>query len=441
MSEITAIIIFVVFFALMVILSGKLKINIGILGFLASFILAGWIGGASPATIVSYIPTSTLFTLFIASAFFCYVQQTGLFAGVVSRIMYASKGKTWFVPFAVMLCAGVCAALGGAEVSPLLTSPIAFAVATYAGMNPLLAVLCVYCGNSLLGIGFWTSGGSSVRQLAADSLGEGASFISSYESLLFLAVFFLIVFIVAYFILKGNKLDKEKVSSYLAHRPEPLTKDQKFALWVVLGVVLLTMIPTLFQTLIYPNPVTAWMSTHLALKQNCLIGILVFHIAKVGDTKEIFKEKIPWNSFVMIGGCCMIVNCANDLGIIDFLSHAMASSIPAFLIPAFVVLICALLSFVSNMFAIVPMFAPMAAALAAATGLNPATLVACMICGCNATGLSPVSMGGSLAQIGASDEQRTAIFKKQWLTAVIVMVAMVLVSLLGVWNLFDAIFY
>ena len=113
------------------------------------------------------------------------------------------------------------------------------------------------------------------------------------------------------------------------------------------------------------------MSTHLALKQNCLIGILVFHIAKVGDAKEIFKEKIPWNSFVMIGGCCMIVNCANDLGIIDFLSHAMASSIPAFLIPAFVVLICALLSFVSNMFAIVPMFAPTASGTGGGDRLKP----------------------------------------------------------------------
>lgn len=441
MSPTIAVILFVVFFALMIILSDKLKMSIGLLGLLFSFVLTGWFAGGSPMTVVGYFPTNTIITLFIASTFFCYVQQTGLFSGIVERIMYASKGHTAVVPFALFFCAAIVGGLGGAEVAPLLLSPIAFAIATYAGLNPLLAVVTTYAGTCLTGIGFWTSGGSSVRSLAEAEIGETASFMTSYESLFFLAIFFTCVYVIAYFVLKGNKLDKEKVAACLSEKPGALNRDQKFALVVVIAVVLVTMIPVLFQTLIWANPVTRWMSSHLALKQNCLIGILAFHIAKVGDSKDIFKNRIPWNSLVNIAGCCMIVNCAKDMGITDMLANALSSSIPAALIPAALLVISALLSFASNMFAIVPLFAPMAVALAEATGLNPATIVAIIICGCNATGLSPISMGGSLHLIGANEEQRAQVFKKQWLTAVIVMVAMTLVSLLGVWKVVDGIFF
>ena len=431
MSPVLAVILFVVFFVLMIVLSNKTKMPIGLLGVLFAFILAGWFAGSSPMAVVGYFPTNTIITLFIASAFFCFVQQTGLFSAVVERVMNASRGKTAIIPIALMLSAAIVGGLGGAEVAPLLMSPIAFTLVAVAGLNPLLAVISTYAGTCLTGIGFWTSGGSTVRSLAEASIGEAPSFISSYESLIFLACFFLVVFFIAYFIFKGNKLDPEKVEGYLSKNPEPLTKDQKFALKVVIGVILVTMIPVLIQTIIYKNPVTGWMANHLALKQNCLIGILIFCIAGVGDAKEIFKNRIPWVSLVNIAGCCMI----------DLLAQGLTSAIPAWLIPAALIIICALLSFASNMFAIVPMFAPMAAALAAATGLHEATLVACIIAGCNATGISPVSMGGSLHLIGANEEQRAAIFKKQWLTAVVIAVFMTVVSLLGVWKVLDGIFY
>ena len=200
MSPVVAVILFVVFFALMIILSDKLKMSIGLLGLLFAFVLTGWVAGGNPMTVVNYFPTNTIITLFIASAFFCYVQQTGLFGGVVERIMHASKGKSAIVPFALFICAAVVGGLGGAEVAPLLLSPIAFAIVNYAGLNPLLAVITTYAGTCLTGIGFWTSGGSSVRSLAEAELGETASFMSSYQSLMFLAIFFTIVYIIAYFI-------------------------------------------------------------------------------------------------------------------------------------------------------------------------------------------------------------------------------------------------
>jgi len=441
MSPTLAVILFVVFFALMIILSDKLKMSIGLLGVLFAFILSGWFGKASPMAVVGYFPTNTIITLFIASTFFCYVQQTGLFVGIVERIMQASKGYTAIIPIALFVCSAIVCALGGAEVTPLLLSPIAFAIVNYAGLHPLLAVISTYSGTVFTGLGFWTPGGSTVRSLAEAEIGEVSSFITSYQCLFFLAVFFTVMFLCAYFIFKGNKLDKDKVSEYLSKKPEPLSREQKFALAVVAAVVLVTMIPVLFQTLIYANPVTAWMSTHLALKQNCLLGILIFHLAKIGDSKDIFKNKIPWSSFVNIAGCVMIVNCAKDLGITDLMANALSTSVPGYFIPAAILVISALLSFVSNMFGIVPLFAPMAAALGQASGLHPATIMACIISGCNATGISPVSMGGSLHQIGANDEQRAFLFKKQWLTAVIFMAAMVLVSLLGVWQLIDKLFF
>ena len=441
MSPVLAVIIFVFFFVLMIVLSDKLGMLIGLLGMLFTFVMSGWFCGISPMAIVGYFPTNTILTLFIASTFFCYVQQTGVFGKLVERIMYSSKGHTALIPFAIMLCSALLACIGGAEVAPLLMSPIAFAIVNYAGLHPLLAVISTYSGTCLTGLFFWTGGGSTMRTIVEGLLDTDLSYTVSYESVLFLAIYFIIVFVVAYFVLKGNRLDKNKLESYFTHKPEQMDRNQKFALVTVICVILLTMVPVLIQTLIHPNPVTAWMSTHLALKQNCLLGVLAFHIAKVGDARDIMKNRIPWTSFINIGGCCMIVACAKDLGITDMLASALASSIPGWLIPAAIVLISALLSFTSNMFAIVPLFGPMAVVLGEAAGLNPATIIVCIIAGCNATGLSPVSMGGSLHQIGANEEQRAFIFKKQWLAALLVMIGMTIVSALGVWHLFDRIFF
>ncbi len=441
MSPALAVIIFVVFFALMVILSGKLNLPIGVLGALFTFIMSGWICGVAPGQIVGYFPLNTIMTLFCASLFFVYVQQTGLFGGVVTRIMNASKNNAAIIPFALVIASAVLAAIGGAEVAPLLMSPIAFAIVNYAGLNPLLAILSTYSGTCLTGLFFWTGGGSTIRTIVEGMTDEATSYTVSYQSVLFVACFFIIVYLISYFLLGGRKLGETASAEMFNKEPEPLTRDQRIALVVVIVVILMTMLPTLIQTLIHPNPVTGWLSTHFALKQNCLLGVLVFHLLKVGDVKDILKNRIPWVSFLNIGGCCMIVASAVDLGITDMLSSALANSIPGWLIPAAIVLIAALLSFTSNMFAIVPLLGPMAPVLAAAAGLNPATILACIVAGCNATGLSPVSMGGSLHQIGASDEQRTWLFKKQWLAAVCVMIFMTILSALGVWKVVDGIFF
>ncbi len=441
MLQVSAVLIFVVFFALMVILSDKLGITIGILGMLFTFIMSGWLCGIAPAAIVGYFPTNTIITLFIASTFFCYVQQTGLFGGVVARIMHASKGHTALIPFALVISSAILACIGGAEVAPLLMSPIAFAIVSYAGLHPLLAVISTYCGTAITGMFFWTGGGSTIRTIVEGMLDEGLSYTASYETVLFLAGFFIIFYVCAYFTFRRHKLDSGKISEYFSKKPESLNREQKFALVTVIVVILVTMIPVLIQTLLYANPVTAWMSTHLTLKQNCLLGVLAFHIAGVGDVKDIMKNRIPWTSFINIGGCCMIVASAKDLGITDMLANGLATAIPSGLIPAALVLISALLSFTSNQFAIVPLLGPMAVVLGEAAGLSPATIIVCIIAGCNATGISPVSMGGSLQLIGANEEQRASIFKKQWLTAVIVMAAMVIVSLAGVWKLIDGIFF
>ena len=441
MSPLVGLILFIVFFAAMIVFSSKLKINIGILGILFAFILAGWFGGVSPSTIVGYFPLSTIASLFCASLFFCYIVQTGVFTGIVERILYFTHGRTGAIAFALFLCSAVLAAIGGAEAAPLIMSPIAFAFVTYAGMNPLAALISCYFGTGFAGICFWASGGSAFRSLAEAVIGESASYTFSFETLLFLAVFYIICMVASYFLLKSYKMDPEKVKLYTSNKPEPFSSEQKRALGVLCVVIFFIVVPVVFQTLIYPNPVTEWLSQHLALKQACILGVIAFHILGIGDSKDIFKNHIPWGSFVSIGGCCMIVQCANALGIVDLLSNALTDAVPAFLIPAVIVALSALLSFASNAFAIIPLFAPMAPALAAATGLHEATICACILSGCVATGLSPISMGGSLWQIGASEEQREAIFTKQWLAAAITMIVMILISIIGAWNVVDGIFY
>ena len=183
----------------------------------------GWFGKASPMAVVGYFPTNTIITLFIASAFFCYVQQTGLFAGIVERIMQASKGYTAIIPIALFVCSAIVCALGGAEVTPLLLSPIAFAFVNYAGLHPLLAVISTYSGTVFTGLGFWTPGGSTVRALVEAEIMRFPP--SSPVTSVFSSCIFHCQFLCAYFILKATNLIKAEFQTFQSHSPSAGSKN------------------------------------------------------------------------------------------------------------------------------------------------------------------------------------------------------------------------
>ena len=434
-----SVILFVVFFLAVILISNKTKMNMGVLCLLAAFILGGWYAKASLNNIINYFPLSVLCTLLSTTIFFAYINQTEAFKGVVDRVLYATKGKTWFYPFAIFFSVFLIACIGGNSSAPIIVSPIAFAIAASTGMHPLLAVMSGYLASAGIGMAPWTPGGVVFSGLMEPGAGD-KKMTALIMAIIILFVGALLYLIATYFVLGGNKLQDK--GTFVAKEPVPFTREQKTALITLLVVMLVALIPAIIKSFSTGtlNKVCTWMGNYMDIKVLCFIGALFLALMKIGDGQKVMREMVPWGIFLDIGGACVLINCAKDMGIIDLISKWASDSLPGWLMPFVCVLVAGLLSFVSNAMVILPMFSPIAATMAVAGGQSPVVLCTCLLVGCVATGLSPVSMGGSLHSLGATKEQREAIFGKQFLAAFIHLGIYLVFALVGGFGLVGKIF-
>lgn len=174
--------------------------------------------------------------------------------------------------------------------------------------------------------------------------------------------------------------------------------------------------------------------THITVQVVCLVGSLIFVIMGLADPKEVFSKKIPWNSLITLAGMGTLVALAGELGIVDAIGGWIGDSVPAKFMPLMLVLVAGLLSYVVAASSVIyPLFAPMVPALAAASGLSPVLIAVSIMLGANISSFSPVSTGGSMAMLGASEEQRDIVMTGQFRFAMYFLI--IFVAIFGVLGL------
>lgn len=315
----------------------------------------------------------------------------------------------------------------GAEATPVIMSPIAFMLAAEAGFHPILASLAVWVGSVCTIGATWTPGGAVAYSIWSPHLGEEAADATSlYIMLLLIAIGFITMLVVDFIYRKDLKeIEMEE--------PSPFTPIQKRSLMIVVIALLLMLIPAVLEALA-PNPVTKWISTHITVQVVCLVGSLIFVIMGLADPKEVFSKKIPWNSLITLAGMGTLVALAGELGIVDAIGGWIGDSVPAKFMPLMLVLVAGLLSYVVAASSVIyPLFAPMVPALAAASGLSPVLIAVSIMLGANISSFSPVSTGGSMAMLGASEEQRDIVMTGQFRFAMYFLI--IFVAIFGVLGL------
>ena len=427
MPGIEALIAFIVVIVAVIVISTKMKMNIGVLGLLAAYLVGTWVLDLSSSEIVAMFPTNIFMTQFLLTMFFGFANQTGLFKVLIDRLVHKTGGKAAALPFILLLCGAIVRGAGGAaEATPLVMSPVAFAMVSSAGLSPLFAVTIVYWCSIWGAVLPWTNGPLNAATIAAFT-DEATGQVAANIIALTMTILFVVMFILTYFACRCNRLRGSTVDTT---KPEPFTRDQKIAGYIIIGFVALILLPAVINNF-FPNPVTQWIATNLHQRILCLIGIFLYQILKVGDAKDCLQNRVPWGPIIMICGMSTLVTVGVEWGVIDTLAEILSESMPAFLFAPAIVLVGALMSFVTSGTSIWPMLFPVAAALAAENGLNAAVLCACVFMSTQATGLCPLSMGGTMAAFGADDETRRKLFGPQTLMAAVGMIFTIILTLIG----------
>lgn len=428
MTATVGLIVFMLAIVISIILGTKLKMNIGMVALAFTFLIGVTLSGLSGRSVSGLFPTNIFVTQLVATFFYGFASLNGAFNGIADRIIYRTKKVKGALPFVVLLCTILLSMMGaGAEATPVIMSPIAFMLAAEAGFHPILASLAVWVGSVCTIGATWTPGGAVAYSIWSPHLGEEAADATSlYIMLLLIAIGFITMLVV-------NFIYRKDLKEIEMEEPAPFTPIQKRSLMIVVIALLLMLIPAVLEALA-PNPVTKWISTHITVQVVCLVGSLIFVIMGLADPKEVFTKKIPWNSLITLAGMGTLVALAGELGIVDAIGGWIGDSVPAKFMPLMLVLVAGLLSYVVAASSVIyPLFAPMVPALAAASGLSPVLIAVSIMLGANISSFSPVSTGGSMAMLGASEEQRDIVMTGQFRFAMYFLI--IFVAIFGVLGL------
>lgn len=421
-------ILFFGFILLALILGTRLKINIGLIALAFAFLLGTTAGGLSAGQVVNLFPVSLFFNFLIATFLFGFAGSNGTLKRLSEHLIYRCRNAGWLLGLLFFLVTALVAALGAGGAAPFFMSAICFGLAAQAGIHPLLVPVAVWTASMVGGSTPWTSGyATNVGQLEIYfEASVAAGYVRHFFT--FRAVFYTLAYLVMFVVLKGYRVNRASLAMEV---PESFEKNQKITLGIIMGMITMIIIPSAAQ-LAWPNPVTGWLSKQCSFQFLAVIGIVLNILFKTAPYDEVLRERIPWDTLIMLSFTGMYMALANAMGIVDDMSHLLQNSVPpSFIIPGVVLIMCVLSFFVSGG-VIIPMMLPLLPVLSAASGASASAIYCATQMGLTASSISPFSQGGAAALTGCTDEKiRKKLLRQQTILAGICSAALFLTALMG----------
>lgn len=421
-------ILFFGFILLALFIGTRLKINIGLIALAFAFLLGTSAGGLSAGQVVNLFPVPLFFNFLIATFLFGFAGKNGTLKRLSEHLIYFCRNAGWLLGLLFFLVTALVAALGAGGAAPFFMSAICFSLAAQAGLHPLLVPAAVWTASMAGGGMPWTSGyATNVGQLEIYFEAAAASgYVKNF--FLFRAVFYTLAYLVMFLVLKGYRVNRLSLNM---EKPEPFEQKQKITLGIIFGIIFMIVVPAAVQPVL-PGPVAGWLVKQCSFQFLAAVGIVLNVLFRTAPYDDVLRERIPWDTLLMLSFTGMYMALANAMGLVDYMSRILQNSIPPnFIIPGVVMIMCVLSFFVSGG-VIIPMMLPLLPVLSAASGTSAAAIYCAAQMGLTASSISPFSQGGAAALTGCTDEAvRKRLVRQQTILAGIFSAVLLLVSLMG----------
>lgn len=407
----------------------KFKWPLGMTTMFCAFVIGVGVMKLNANAIVGAFPTSTAFTMILATGFYGLLSSTGIMPILGKRMLKTVNGDVRLIPVVGAVAIGLIGMVAGMQV-PYTLGPVLIALLVEAGMNPLIIPLLMAYAVQFGSNNPWTStGGNIIVGLLRDLKFENA-IDAGIAIWLNIALGCLIVLVCAYFILKCHKVKKVVVS-----QDEDLSMNpvQQKAMTLFVTSILVLLVPAIL-TKVFPKiallkTISGLCSTNIILS----LGIVVAIALKIGDMRNAMS-RVPLPVVMMIAGVTMLMFVANKAGLSEAISTAIAGNIPTFLIPAVFMFLSSIMSYVAALFSVLPILYPIAVAVAATTGINPIVLISCINVGGTISCCSPVSTMGAVCLSVMPSELQDGLSKKMFISAVLFSLLVTVLAALGLFN-------
>jgi len=438
MSITTVSLLLAAFFVAAIVIAFVKKVNIGVLG-LAFAVLFGLMTGLKWKDLITVFPSTIVVTIFAVTLFFGFFAENGTIQYLANNFLWKFRNYPKLTPFAFFFLGILLAALGGCDMV-VFTAAVSFPVGKSIGMKGhhvgLSAMLGSMCGSFLP----WSLHGATAKAII-ETMNDGkwadVANTISWGTWFSALVIYLAAMVVYYFVFHGHKLSGQAEMQ----EPAPATPKQKKSLVIILcAFFMIVVVPIL--TKIIGGHFLKVLNGFSTVAPVAIVGAVVNMLLNIGDSRDVLKKRIPWNTLAMLWGMGILLGLGATLGVNKYLGD-LAKHIPAGMVLTSFLLIAGGLSLFSSSLSVVyPLLLPIAGVVAPNLGLNPVAVMAAIIIGSATTAMSPLSTAGGLLLSGCPNEvyDNGLMFNNMFIVAVSTMIILVVAGLLGmfgVWGIFS----
>jgi di/tricarboxylate transporter len=396
------------------------KTNPGILGLVFAFILGFFVIGANGVSISSIkgacteilagAQTKMVYRLTFICILFNIFNINGTLVLIVNGMMRLVRGNLKLVPVVMFLFLSVIGFVGGAGIPLLMiVMLLCSTICKQTGLDWFKLTTPVYAGqmlgiNSNVGIlGLITN-----EFAARNGVNMGNSL--QWSTVLYYGL----SFVVLYFVMGCHKFPSRATETI----PER-------GVWTGKHFV------SLIALIIFG--VTVVMGYEVICVAVTVAAVLIYIYRY--DEKELI-QMVPWTVMIMMIGMGMFISLFQAAGSVKLLSDGLNSFITPMTAAPMMTVVGSVMSAVADGGGVVtPAMVPVASELAAASGLNPITLIIALNFGMCATSFSPLSTGGATiiacSPDSASEDKVAKLFAKQLLTSLAWAAGMTIISGFG----------
>jgi di/tricarboxylate transporter len=422
---------------LIFVIATVLPVNIGVLAFVAAFLVGTLVADQSTDDIIAGFPSDLFLTLVGITFLFAVAQNNGTVDWLIDLAVRAVRGRIGAIPWIMFALAAVLTAVGA--VSPgavAIIAPIALGFAAQYQISPLLMGLMVIHGAQAGGfspISIYGGITNGVVEEAGLPLNEVATFLASLVVNLAVAVLLFVVMggrdllrrraevpeapagegdgngprVLAASPQQGaqvygdaemearteeRELERPRETPEAREAPEaPDDQPQPsraYQLLTVAGILTLAALTLFFELDIGFVAIT--------------IGLVLVLIAPQLQRRAV--GQVPWPEILLITGVGTYVGVLEEMGTIDYVGESVADLASPLLVALLLCFIGAVVSAFASSTAVLGSLIPLAVPfLQAGTGVSPVGFIAAMAVSSTIVDVSPFSTNGALVLANAPD--------------------------------------
>lgn len=379
--------------AVMFLVGTLLPINIGILAFVAAFVIGTASLGLDEEQIFEGFPVSLFVTIVGVTYLFSIAQRNGTIDLIVTYGVRLVRGKVTLIPWVLFAVAAVLTAFGTfTPAAVALLVPIGMNIAFRHRMSPLMMGMMIICGGHAGAFSPIAVSGVLVNGMIADTS------LQVPPSTLFLASFgFNMLLSVVTFLLLRKKIQPEPTEVDADNADEPAHNGVTWRQWLTLATL--------------AGLIVGALGFHLQIGFLALAaGALLALVDMKNQAKAV--DGISWSTILLVAGMVTYVGILEKAGTIDAISEHAALVGAPLLVAFLLCLTVAITSAFASSTAILTAIIPIAVPLLLSSHLSAAGLVAALSISTTIVDVSPFSTNGALVLSNAKGVDRQRFYRQ-----------------------------